>query len=124
MMENGWLTKTEGDLVKITGKDVIKPSKEFLAKNSLGGTSMVHCALVVNNAGEVRNLGGAMDADPITSNTVGKITGDNEDQDIDSTLVDLEAKEGLELVDPTTSSVQGDYPDVQISEEDEAGGSP
>lgn len=56
IMNEGWLTPVFGDLVKIGDSK----SEKGVADATLGGNSIVHCALVVSDDGEVSNIPGAI----------------------------------------------------------------
>lgn len=128
--EKTWLRKEE-DVIKISGQPDIKPTKEVEARHTLGGTSMVHCGLVVNEAGEIRNYRRAAvagDTDVKASKTEGTENEDvgNEDQ----VIVDSDEKPDSEGEGEVTDvgnfmasggGVDNDHAIVDISEKDEEG---
>ena len=52
LLNEGWLTAHYGELIKVGDAK----NKKSMANDTLGGSSIVHCALVVSEDGEVSNI--------------------------------------------------------------------
>ncbi|KAA1468282.1 P-loop containing nucleoside triphosphate hydrolase protein [Dentipellis sp. KUC8613] len=62
-----WLGRGQGELVKVKGEAIQNAPEEEDQDTVIGGRNVQHCALVVSENGDIRNIDGAVEAEGISS---------------------------------------------------------